>query len=265
MPDLSLPTQNRLLNMLEAKGQHAFTSQLQLIKLVQGEVLYETGSTLIYSYFPTTAVISTVYQSSTDISLETEAIRSDGIFGLPQMIDNQLASRAVVQSTGFAYRVKTSALEEEIKRSNGLLQVLLMYLQLRTVKIAQISVCSRHHSIEQQLCRVLLNALDYSLTNSIAITQHTIAEKLNVRRESITLIAGNLQREGIIQLKRGKIIVLNRRALEAKTCECYYVIAKVANSLLRVPNAAASNQFMNSDKPIQNYRNLMPAGRLLST
>jgi CRP-like cAMP-binding protein len=265
MADLLQLTQNRLLNMLEAKGQHAFISQLQLINLLQGEVLYETGSTLVYSYFPITAVISTVYQSSTDISLETEAIRSDGMFGLPQMIDNQLASRAIVQNTGYAYRIKTSALEEEIKRSNELLQVLLMYMQLRTVKIAQISVCSRHHSIEQQLCRVLLNALDYSPTNSIAITQHTIAEKLNVRRESITLIAGNLQREGIIQLKRGKIIVLNRRALEAKTCECYYVIANVANSLLKVPNVPASNQFINSDKPIHNYRNLISAGRLLST
>ncbi len=265
MPNLPRPTQNRLLNMLEAKGQHAFISQLQLINLLQGEVLYEAGSTLIYSYFPITAVISTVYQSSTDISLETEAIRSDGIFGLPPMIDSQFASRATVQSTGYAYRVKTSVLEEEIKRSNELLQVLLMYLQLRTVKIAQISVCSRHHSIEQQLCRVVLNALDYSPTNSIAITQHTIAAKLNVRRESITLIAGNLQREGIIQLKRGKIIVLNRRALEAKTCECYYVIANVAKSLLKVTNAPASSQFINSDKPIKNYRSLMPASRLFST
>ena len=228
-------------------------------------MLYEAGSTLVYSYFPITAVISTVYQSSTDISLETEAIRSDGIFGLPPMIDGQFASRATVQSTGYAYRVKTSVLEEEIKRSNELLQVLLMYLQLRTVKIAQISVCSRHHSIEQQLCRVLLNALDYSPTNSIAITQHTIAAKLNVRRESITLIAGNLQREGIIQLKRGKILVLKRSALEAKTCECYYVIANVANSLLNVPNASASSQFINSDKSIKNYSNLMPAGRLYSS
>lgn len=265
MPYLPQPTQNRLLNMLETKGQHDFISQLQLVNLLQGEVLFETGSILVYSYFPITAVISTVYQSSTDISLETEAIRSDGIFGLPPMIDNQFASRAIVQSTGCAYRVKTSLLEEEIKRSNELLEVLLMYLQLRTVKIAQISVCSRHHSIEQQLCRVLLNALDYSLTNSIAITQHTIAAKLNVRRESITLIAGNLQREGVIKLKRGKIIVLNRSALEAKTCECYYVIANEANRLFNVPSTSASSRFINMEKTIKNYRSLISADGLIST
>lgn len=265
MSYLPEPTQNRLLNMLEAKGQRAFIAQLQLVNLLQGEVLYEAGSTLVYSYFPITAVISTVYQSTATISLETEAIRSDGIFGLPQMLDSESASRATVQSTGYAYRIKTNLLEEEIKHSNELLQVLLMYLQLRAIKIAQISVCSRHHSIEQQLCRVLLNALDYSPTNSIAITQHTIAAKLNVRRESITLIAGNMQREGIIMLKRGKVIVLDRSALEAKTCECYYVIANVANRLLNVPTAPASNQFINREESIKNYGKLMASGGLFST
>ena len=265
MPNLPQPTQNRLLNMLDARGEHIFISQLQLVNLLQDEVLYEAGSNLVYSYFPITAVISTIYQSSVGIALETEAIRSDGIFGLPPMIDSQSASRATVQSTGYAYRVQTSVLEEEIHRSNELLQVLLMYLQLRSVKIAQISVCSRHHSIEQQLCRVLLNALDYSFTNSIAITQHTIAEKLNVRRESITLIAGHMQREGIIKLKRGKIIVLDRSALEAKTCECYHVIANAANRLLAVPNTPAANRFINQEQSFKPYGSLMSSSGLFST
>lgn len=257
MPLLTQLTQNRLLNMLEAKGQHVFISQLQLVNLVQGEVLFEVGSTLVYSYFPVTAVISTEYQNSATICMEMEAIRSDGIFGLPPQMDNHFASRAIVQSTGYAYRVKTSVLEAEIHHSKEILQVLLMYLQLRTVKIAQMAVCSRHHTIEQQLCRVLLNALDYSPTNSVAMTQHTIATKLSVRRESITLIAGNMQREGIIQLKRGKIIVQNRSALEAKSCECYSVTANATNRLLNVSSVSATNQFIDTKKSIKNYRSLI--------
>ena len=108
MVHLPHPRQNRLLNMLEASGE-SFLSLFQLVYLPQNEILFETGQQLAYSYFPITAVISTVFESTNRLRLETEAIRNDGVFGLPTTIDNLLVTRAIVQSAGHAYRTCTDA------------------------------------------------------------------------------------------------------------------------------------------------------------
>ena len=242
MIDLAHTTQNRLLNMLEATNLNAFFAQFELVYLPQDEVLFESGQQFAYSYFPISAVISTVFQSSLNCWLETEAIRNDGMFGLPSSIDNQLVTSAVVQSAGHAYRIETKILEKELKRSDELLQVLLKFLQLRITKIAQIAVCTRFHSIEQQLSRILLHVLDCSPTSTLMITQQTIAEKLNVRRESITQHSGSLLNKGIIARTRGKITILNRAALEKATCECYHLIANETDRLLKCNTKLAYNR-----------------------
>ncbi len=245
------PTQNRLLNMLQATGEKTFFLQLQLVYLQEGEVLFESGQQLTYSYFPTSVVISTVFEGKHTLRLETEAIRNDGVFGLPPMMDNLFIARAVVQTAGHAYRIETSILNKEISRSHDLVQIILRYFQLRMAKIAQIAVCSRFHNIEQQLSRILLNILDYSPTNTIVITHKTIADKLNVRRESITFHLANMHRAGIVNVMRGKLVVLNRVALEKRTCECYQVVANEADRLLNCSNSQPSNGFMEHKIPIK--------------
>ena len=245
------PTKNRLLNMLQTTGEKTFLSELQLVYLQQGEVIFESGQQLTYSYFPTTAAISTVFEHEHSLRLETEVIRNDGVFGLPPMMDNLLVTRAVVQSAGHAYRIETSLLNKEISRSQDLVEILLKYFQLRMAKIAQMGVCSRFHNIEQQLCRILLNILDYSPTNTIVITQKMIADKLNVRRESITFHLANMHRAGVIKVERGKLMVLNRAALEKTTCECYRVIANETNRLLNCNNRHTVSRFIENQIPFK--------------
>ena len=251
MTHLPHARQNRLLNMLQASGEKTFFSYLQLVYLPQGETLFEAGQPLAYSYFPTSAVISTVFASTDALRLETEAIRNDGVFGLPPMMDNLFVTRAVVQSAGHAYRIETKLLNREISRSHDLVQILLKYFQLRMSKIAQMAVCSRLHNIEQQLCRILLNILDYSPTNTIVITQQTLAAKLNVRRESVTSHLANLHRAGIINPMRGKLTVLNRATLEKTACECYQVVANETNRLLHCNNKQTANGIMQDQIPLQ--------------
>lgn len=244
MTHLPHPTQNRLLAMLAATGDNSFFKFLQLVDLPQCKLLFKTGQPVTLSYFPITAAISTVYECSKSVKLEVETIRNDGVFGLPPLLDNHCMTSATVQCAGQVYCIEASLFKQEIARSNELLQILLKYVQFRMTKIAQIAVCSRFHSIEQQLCRVLLNILDYSSTNSIEITQQIIANKLNVRRESITQYANNLQRLGIISMKRGSITILNRSALEKLSCECYQVVAHEAQHLLSCPNRNAPNRII---------------------
>jgi Mn-dependent DtxR family transcriptional regulator len=98
--------------------------------------------------------------------------------------------------------------------------------------MAQTAVCNRHHSLDQQLCRWLLLSLDRLRSNELVMTQELIANMLGVRREGVTEAAGNLQKDGLIRYRRGHITVLDRPALEKRTCECYAVVRNEYERLL---------------------------------
>lgn len=147
------PTQNLLLKMLEETGEPSLFSQLELVRLPQGNLIKDNTKLIPYSYFPTTAAISMFFEKNNNvdfksITVEIETIRNDGMLGLPIILESQDISRAVVQTTGYAYRIETNLLHIEIQRSNNLLKILLKYLQLRFSKLSQMTVCSRFHSAE---------------------------------------------------------------------------------------------------------------------
>jgi CRP-like cAMP-binding protein len=98
--------------------------------------------------------------------------------------------------------------------------------------MAQTAVCNRHHTLDQQLCRWLLLTLDRLPSNEIIMTQVLIANMLGVRREGVTEAARNLQEAGLIRYRRGRIVVLDRPGIEARTCECYAVVKSESNRLL---------------------------------
>jgi CRP-like cAMP-binding protein len=98
--------------------------------------------------------------------------------------------------------------------------------------MAQTAVCNRHHTIEQQLCRWLLMSLDRLPANQLIMTQELIANMLGVRREGVTDAAGRLQKQGVIEYRRGHITVLDRPKLEQLCCECYAVVKLETDRLL---------------------------------
>ena len=98
--------------------------------------------------------------------------------------------------------------------------------------MAQTAVCNRHHSLDQQLCRWLLLSLDRLQDNELVMTQELIANMLGVRREGVTEAALKLQQDGLIRYARGRITVLDRPAIEKRTCECYAVVFKEYQRLL---------------------------------
>jgi CRP-like cAMP-binding protein len=105
-------------------------------------------------------------------------------------------------------------------------------MQALITQTAQTSVCNRHHSLDQQLCRWLLLRLDRTLSNVLLVTQEQIAVMLGVRREGVTQAAGKLQATGLIHYNRGRIAVLDRPGLEALVCECYAVVNREYERLL---------------------------------
>jgi CRP-like cAMP-binding protein len=165
-------------------------------------------------------------------SAEIAVVGNEGVIGISLFMGGESTpSRAVVQSAGGCFRLKASAIKDEFNRP-PVLHLLLRYTQALITQMAQTAVCNRHHSLDQQLCRWLLLSLDRLRGNELIMTQELIANMLGVRREGVTEGAVKLQKAGVIQYVRGRITVLDRIGLEARSCECYAVVKKEYDRLL---------------------------------
>jgi CRP-like cAMP-binding protein len=172
-------------------------------------------------------------------SAEIAGVGNEGVLGVSLFMGGQTTpSQATVQTGGHGYRLKAKQLMEEFNLAGPMMRLMLRYTQALMTQMSQTAVCNRHHSVEQQLCRWLLLTLDRLPSNELTMTQELIASMLGVRREGITEIAGNLQREGLISYRRGHITVLNRAGLESHSCECYQVVRKEFYRLLQNTKAA---------------------------
>ena len=233
MPEPHNPRQNHLLAALPAQDRERLLPHLERVPMPLGHVLYESGSELRHVYFPTTSIVSLLYVMIDGASAEIAVVGNDGILGVALFMGGEtMPNRAVVQSAGHAYRLQGALLKQEFSRSGELQHLLLRYTQALLTQMAQTAVCNRYHSLDQQFCRWLLLSLDRLPADELVMTQELIANMLGVRREGVTEAAGNLQRAGLIEYQRGRITVLDRAGLEARTCECYAVVKKEIDRLL---------------------------------
>jgi CRP-like cAMP-binding protein len=233
MPQLREFRKNHLLAALPDAEWKRWSPSLERVQLPLGEVLYEPGITLNYVYFPLTAIVSLLYVMENGASGEIAVVGNEGIVGISLFMGGQSTpSRAVVQSAGIGCRLKAQLMKDEFDKAGPVLHLFLRYTQALITQMSQTAVCNRHHSLDQQLCRWLLLSLDRLHGDELVMTQELIANMLGVRREGVTEGALKLQKAGLIQYARGRITVLDRRGLEARTCECYAVVKREYDRLL---------------------------------
>ena len=230
--------QNQLLAALPAAEWSRWAPMLECVDMPLGEVLYESGIALDYVYFPITAIVSLLYVMENGASAEIAVVGNEGIVGVSLFMGGESTpSRAVVQSAGIGCRLKAAVMKAEFDKAGAALHLLLRYTQALITQMAQTAVCNRHHTLDQQLCRWLLLSLDRLDGPELVMTQELIANMLGVRREGVTEGALKLQKAGLIQYSRGRITILDRPGLEARTCECYAVVKREYDRLLPATTA----------------------------
>lgn len=223
---------NYLLSSLSVDFER-INSNLQPVSLTLGEVLHESGEKMDYVYFPTTAIISLLYLMENGTTSEVGLVGNDGILGISLFMGGKTTtSRAVVQSSGNAVRMKVSELKGEFERNGRFHDLLLLYTQAFMTQISQTAVCNRLHSVEEQLCRWLLMSHDRLNSDKLIMTHDLISNMLGVRREGITLAAQKLVAKKLIANDRGTMWILDRHGLESTVCECYKAVNDEYNRLL---------------------------------
>src|ERR1044071_1450645 len=224
---------NRLLARLPPEEMERLLPHLGRVSFKLGEVIYESGGRQSYIYFPTTAIISLLYLMENGSSAEMGVAGCEGLVGIALFMGgNTVPNRAVVQSAGAAFRMKTKVLKDEFARGGTFQRLLLRYTQALMTQMSQTAVCNRLHTIEQQLCRWLLLSHDRLDSDELGMTQELTTNMLGVPRGGVTHAAGRLQEQGLISYVRGRITILDRRGLEAAVCECYQVVKDEYDRLL---------------------------------
>lgn len=226
-----VPT-NQLLASLPPGAGDALASHLELAELSSGELLYEAGTVLRHVHFPVTAVVSLVSPLMDGAGTEVAVVGREGVVGVCAFMGGGKAlSSAQVQRPGLAWRMRARDIDALARHHAPVMQQLLRYTQALFTHMAQSSACHRHHALEEQLCRWLLQHTDRQAGDELRITHERIAGMLGVRREGITGAALNLQRSGLIRYSRGLVQVLDRPGLQARSCECYCVVQQAYDRL----------------------------------
>ena len=212
------PRLNHLLAALPYAQWVIWRSHLEHVDLVLGQVLYEPRCTLTHVYFPTTAIVSLLYVMKNGESAEIAVAGNEGVLGVSLFMGGESTpSRA--------------------NRAGPVLQLLLRYTQAPMTQMVQTAACNKHHSLDQQFCRWLLS-LDRLQGTGMIMTQNLIAHMLGVDPQIASDGALQLQDAGLIDYKAGRILVLDRNGLEARSCECYAVVKKEYDRLLPYTVAA---------------------------
>ncbi len=219
--------ENNILFGLDEVHHSSLINSLEYIEMPLGMVLHEPNQLQEYVYFPTSCIVSLIYVTKAGASIEIAVIGFEGMVGLSSALGGiTTTSRAIVQSAGNGYRIKSAILKHEFETDPALKMRILRFAQALITMMGQTAVCNRHHSVEQQVSKWLLMMQDRKPQHLITMTHELIANMLGVRREGVTEAAGRLQKHGYIRYSRGLIEIIDREGLEDQSCECYALVKK---------------------------------------
>jgi len=230
---LTAARQNHLLAALTAAELEALLPDMELMDLAQGLELYRSGVEIRHVYFPTTSIVSLLYEMDNSAMTEVAVVGNEGIVGVSIFLGGETTlSVATVESAGFALRLRGTALRKEFRQAGKMQKLLLLYTQALNTEMAQTLACIKEHTLHQRFCRWLLLRFDRLPANILRMSQESIASLLGVPRNGISKAAHALMTDKVISYSRGYLTLLDRPELEKQSCECYKAIKDEFDRLL---------------------------------
>jgi CRP-like cAMP-binding protein len=230
---IHVPGKNRLLAALPRDEYDRLHPNLVKVSLPLKEILYEANGPIAHVFFPLNGVVSLVIIMEGGFTLEVGTIGNEGMVGTPVFLGSESSpTRAISQVPGAALRMEAKVFQEEMKRAGPLNGLVQRYTQAMINQISQSTVCNHRHSVQKRMCRWLLMSHDRVGTDEFQLTQEFLSQMLGVRRPTVSAVAGSLQKEGLLTYHRGWLTILDRKGLEAASCECYQVVREELDRLL---------------------------------
>jgi CRP-like cAMP-binding protein len=214
---------NQLLAVLPADCMARLETSIDIIPLILKDYLHKPGEAIEYVYFPGAGFCSVLAVLEDGGMVEVATIGSEGVAGVTAVLDgNPPTSLTMVQAASpVCYRMPATAFRAEYERRGPFHQLMNRYSQALVSFVMQSAACNAVHTVEQRLARWLLMARDRMGSDQFPLTQEFVAMMLGAARPTVTVVAGTLQKAGLIKYHRGMVTIVNGPKLEAASCECY--------------------------------------------
>lgn len=224
---------NGLLASLPSADFNLLRPHLKTAEWPQGIVLMEAGEAIERVYFPHTGVVSVVVDLAGGETIEAAMVGSDSFVGGSAALDGKVAlNKAIVQIAGSGSALEVGYVRDLANASVGFRTALIRHDQLILVQAQQSAACNISHTVESRLARWLLRSRDLISSDKLALTQEFLGQMLGVRRSSVSIVAGTLQRAGLIRYARGNIQIEDVDGLKEAACECYETVKAHSQRLL---------------------------------
>jgi CRP-like cAMP-binding protein len=229
------PPANHLLAALPADVFDRVAPTLDVVPLKLKEFLHKPGEPVRAVYFPGGGFVSIVTVLNDGSMVEVATVGREGMLGVSAVLngDPSPAAAMVQAETDTCYRMSADVFRKEIDRRDAFRDLMVKYAQALSGVVMQSTACNAVHSVEQRLARWLLLAHDRVGTNEFQLTQEFVAMMLGVTRPSVTVVAGTLQKAGLITYHRGHLVIVDRERLEAASCECYRTATVLLQNVTR--------------------------------
>lgn len=225
--DEAVVVANRLLRALPRKDRDHLAAHLNRVTLTREQNLHQYNEPIPTVYFPLTAVVSVVQTVDDDSVHEIATIGKDGVVGLSTFLTAVPSPwRAFCQIPGSALSLPADVLGDITTASPGVKTVLARYSQALLVQIARNFACNQLHTMPERCCRWILLVRSQAGRDEFPLTQQSLATMLGVRRATVTVTAGALQKDGLIQYRHGSMRVIDPDAMQKVACECYGAITQ---------------------------------------
>lgn len=213
---------NKILGSLGAADFLRLEPHLESVSLALGQSLYRPQDRIEYVYFPESAIVSNLQMLEDGRTVEVAMTGREGVTDLLSVFNSQPASNwTEVIVAGNAFRLKAQILKQEFNCNLSLQASLFDYVNSYVGQISQRVICNNYHQIKERFCSWLLMLQNRSHDYKFFLTHEQIARFLGVHRPGVSHIAHELREAGIIDYRRGQIIILNLPGLEKLTCSCF--------------------------------------------
>lgn len=225
-----MPTKirNRLLRLLPIDELDHVLSLSKEVPLEKRQVLHRFGICMQHVYFVETGLVSVGAKVGPQRFVEVWLIGSEGFVGAPLALmgNARPLHRRTVQVPGVAYRLRLDRFQQALVDLPVFRNVVHAYVASVYCQTAQSGACNTAHKLQQRLGRWLLLARDALQCDNIPLTHQVLAQLLGVRRAGVTDCLLLLRKEGIIEMMRGGIVIVDAFRLTKISCGCWSLIKR---------------------------------------
>jgi CRP-like cAMP-binding protein len=233
---MSAPVPNLFLKSLSPESRNLLMKHCSEIDLPLRKSLYEAESVPPYAYFLTSGIASIVTAMQDGSTAEVGLIGREGLVGAFHLLGPaKVSTSCFIQLAATGLRIPFEDLAHAFRTNEEIRDRALEFVQEQAISLAQLAGCNRLHEAEERLSRWLLMAQDRTGTDVLDFTQEFLGMMLGARRTTVTVVAGVLQRSGLIEYHRGRVKILNRESLEAAACDCYKITNELFTNLYKRP------------------------------